>query len=118
MSRSCSTFVIVSALALKHGTGANKFTYVNGMDWYYDYIRTAAEYKILKLDPNDKITRELAMTMVARAMNITGLKVQFAYGEMDKLLASFGDSAQSADYAINDIAACVRPELSQKGMAT
>lgn len=50
-------------------------------------------------------TREQAMTMAARAMNITGLKAEFANREMDKRLAGFGDSA---DYAKNGIVACVK----------
>lgn len=58
--------------------------------------------------PMDKITREQAMTMIARAMNITGLKAKLANGEIDKLLAGFGDAAKSADYAKNGIAACVK----------
>ncbi len=43
-----------------------------------------------------------------RAMNITGLKVQFANGEMDKLFAGFGDAGKPAEYARNSIAACIQ----------
>ncbi|MFZ5600765.1 MAG: leucine-rich repeat protein [Bacillota bacterium] len=106
--------IIVRALGLKPGTGGNPFADVSNTAWYCDYIKTAVEYKIIsgygdgKFGPSDKITREQAMSMAARAMNITGLKVQFADGEMDKLHASFGDAANSADYAKNSIAACVK----------
>lgn len=106
--------IIVRALGLNPGTGSNPFTDVSNTAWYCDYIKTAVEYKLISgygngtFGPNDKITREQAMTMIARAMNITGLKVQFENREMDKLLAGFGDSAESADYAKNSIAACVK----------
>ncbi|MFZ5600761.1 MAG: S-layer homology domain-containing protein [Bacillota bacterium] len=101
-------------MGLKPGTGGNPFADVSNTAWYCDYIKTAVEYKIIsgygdgKFGPSDKITREQAMSMTARAMNITGLKVQFADGEMDKLHAIFGDAANSADYAKNSIAACVK----------
>jgi hypothetical protein len=106
--------IIVKALGLKPGTGDNKFTDVNSSDRYCDYIKTAAEYKIIsgygngKFGPNDKITREQTLTMIARTMNIIGLKAQFANGEMDKLLASFRDAAKSEDYARDSIAVCVK----------
>lgn len=41
-------------------------------------------------------------------MNITGLKVQFANGEMTKLLADFSDAAKLDDYVKNSIAACIK----------
>jgi hypothetical protein len=61
-----------------------------------------------RFGPNDKITCEQAMAIVARAMNITGLKVEFASGEREKLLAGFADAAKAADYARNSIAACIK----------
>lgn len=58
--------------------------------------------------PMDKITREQAMAMVSRAMSTTGLKVDFAAGEAENLLAGFGDADQAAEYAKNGIAACIK----------
>jgi len=46
--------------------------------------------------------------MIARAMNITGLKVEFASGEVEKLLAGLGDADKSAAYAKNSIASCIK----------
>ena len=48
------------------------------------------------------------MTIIARAMNITKLKVEFKDGEVEKILKSFGDADKSADDAKNSIAACVK----------
>lgn len=106
--------IIVRALGLKPGTGTNSFTDVNASDWYSDYIKTAYEYTIIsgyssdKFGPTDKITREQAMTMIARAMKITRLKAELTNGEAEKLLAGFGDAVKSADYAKNSIAASVK----------
>lgn len=49
--------------------------------------------------------------MIARAMNITGLKVEFNARDADKLLAGFSDADKAADYAQNSIAAFVKLEL-------
>ncbi len=106
--------IIVRALGLKPGTGSNLYTDVSDIAWYCDYVKTATEYKIIsgygnnKFGPIDKITREQAMTMIARAMNITGLKVEFETGEVDKLLAGFEDVDKSASYAKNSISACIK----------
>lgn len=114
ITRAEFTAVIVRALGLKPGTSNNKFADVNSSDRYCDYIKTAAEYKIIygygngKFGPDDIITREQAATMIARAMNITGLKAQLSDVEMDRLLTSFGDAAKSADYARDSIAVCVK----------
>jgi hypothetical protein len=106
--------IIVRALGLKPGTGGNPFADVSNTAWYCDYIKTAVEYKTIsgygdgRFGPSDKITREQAMAIASRAMNITGLKVEFANGEMDKLLAGFADAVNAADYARNSIAACIK----------
>jgi S-layer homology domain. len=48
------------------------------------------------------------MTMIARAMSISGLKAELPGCEMDKLLAGFCDADKSADYAKNSIVACIK----------
>ena len=58
--------------------------------------------------PNDKITREQAMTMISRAMKITGLKVEINSDETEKLLAGFGDSLQMSAWAKEGMVSCVK----------
>lgn len=106
--------IIVRALGLEPGIGANLFTDISDSAWYCDYVATAADYKIIsgygneKFGPLDKITREQAMAMISRAMNITELKAELTAGEADELLAGFIDADQSADYARNSIAVCLK----------
>lgn len=105
--------IVVKALGLKPGSGSNPFTDVSDTAWYCNYIKTAVEYKLIsgcdngKFGSNNKITREQAMTIIARAMNITGLKAGLNTGEFDKLPGVFTDADKAADYAKNAIAACV-----------
>lgn len=109
--------IIVRALGLKPGLGNNIFTDVSDSDWYSDYIKTAVEYNLItgygngKFGPMDKITREQAMTMVARAMEITGLDTELTDGEIEQLLLVFTDASLSAEYAKSSIAICVKNEI-------
>ena len=106
--------VMVRALGLKPGTGSNSFSDVSTSQWYCEYIQTASQYGIVsgygdgRFGPMDKITREQAMVMISRAMKITGLKAGLAEGDVDTLLAGFGDSEQAAAYAKESIAACIK----------
>ncbi|WP_379316564.1 RCC1 domain-containing protein [Paenibacillus puldeungensis] len=117
ITRAEFTAIVVRALGLKPGVGTNPFTDVKTDAWYSDYIKTAIDYKIIAgytanaFGPMDTITREQAMTMIARVMNITGLHVSFADGEIGKLLSEFADADKSAQYAAGSIASCVQAGL-------
>lgn len=106
--------VIVKALGLKPELGNNLFNDVKDSEWYSAYIKTAAEYGIMqghsngKFNPMDKITREQAMTVIARAMKITGLKADLRDSDIKELLAKFNDENEPSDYAKSSIAACIK----------
>lgn len=107
--------IIVRALGLMQpGTGPDSFDDVVQGQFYYDAVSIANEYDISSgygnriFGPDQRITREQAMTMIARTLKITGLEAEFASGEKDKLLAEFDDAAKSADYARDSIAACIK----------
>jgi hypothetical protein len=109
--------IVTKALGLKPGEGSKEFKDVDSSDWYSDYVKTAYENKIITgydtntFGPQDKITREQAMVMIARAMSMTSLKANLADGETDSLLAGFKDGDDAADYAKGSIAACIKAEL-------
>ncbi|MGE5474925.1 MAG: S-layer homology domain-containing protein [Ignavibacteriales bacterium] len=107
--------IVVRALGLmRKGTGKDSFKDVRNTDWYFDAVSIAYEYKLVNgyedgnFEPMDKITREQAMTMIARAIKITGLKIEFKDGEVEKLFTEYEDSEQSSAWAKDSIAACVK----------
>lgn len=107
--------IIVKALGLmKPSTGKTSFTDVSKNAGYYDAVSIAYEYGIIsgygngKFGPKDKITREQAMAMISKAMKITGLKVTFSKGEVEKLLSSYVDTNKSTNASKLNIAACVK----------
>ncbi len=114
MTRAEFAAIIVKALGLAPGEGATTFNDVSTSDWYNGYAKTAAEYGIItgypdgSFGPMDAITREQAMTMIARAMSIIKLDANLASGEETTLLDNYSDSGTISEYAINSIAQCVK----------
>lgn len=106
--------ILVRALGLEPGIGSRKFGDVTAADWYSGYIKTAAEYGIItgydngNFGPNDTITREQAMAMIARGMKITGLNSGLTTGEAGQLLKGFADAAKVSAYARDSIEACLK----------
>ena len=111
MTRAEFAAIIVRALGLEPGTGTSGFGDVASTDWYSGYIKTAASYGIIKgydngnFGPNDTITREQAMTLIARAMRITGLTTDSP--DVSKILPSYSDGSSVSAYAEESIAACI-----------
>jgi len=106
--------IIIRALGLQEGSGSTGFKDVKSSDWYVGAVKTAIEYGIISgygngsFGPNDKITREQAMAMIARAMKLTKLDAGLAAGEVAKLLAAYKDGTAAAAYAKTSIAECLK----------
>jgi hypothetical protein len=106
--------VIVRALGLEPGLGKSAFTDVKPTDWFAGYVETAVSYGLITgydngaFGPGDKITREQAMTVVARAMKLTGLKVSLSSGEAAALLGAFADGGSVSGYASDGMASCLK----------
>ncbi len=115
---------LVRALGLRPQPGTSGFDDIKSVDRYSGYIKTAVEYRLIsgygggKFGPMDKITREQAMTMIAKAMEITGLKPELGAEEAEKLLAGFKDGDSASGYARSSIAECIKAGIiSGKGSA-
>lgn len=110
--------IVVRALGLMRPAEertAAVFSDVSQEAWYVNGVSIAYQNGIIsgygngQFGPNDRITREQAMSMIARAMKITGLPVVSGEeAETTKLLGRFGDLAQSASWAQKSIATCVK----------
>ncbi len=125
MTRAEFATIMVRALGLEPGTGASGFGDVASTDWCSGYIKTAASYGIVggydngNFGPKDTITREQAMTMIARAMRITGLDNGLTDSEVSALLGAYKDVASASNYAKASIAVCLKTGItSGTGNAT
>lgn len=102
--------IIVRGLGLKLENEATPFSDVRASDWYSSAIHTAHENKLINgfengtFRPNDKITREQAMVIIAKAMTITELKAKLPVQSTDATLRSYADAADAAIWAQSSIA--------------
>ena len=109
ITRAEFTAIVVRALGLEPGDGNNDYSDVEDAKWYADYIETAGTYELIlgygdgNFGPMDKITREQAMTIIARAMQITDLESDSSLGILD----SYEDMDDISIYALESIATCV-----------
>lgn len=113
ITRAEFTAILVRALGLNTGAKTNPYKDVKASDWYCGYIKTANEYKLIsgcadEFSPLDRITREQAMVMLARAMNITGIGNTLEKDEAEKLLSRFIDSNEISGYARKETADCAK----------
>ena len=106
--------IVVRALGLAQGTTESGFRDVTLSDWFNGYVETATSYSLItgydstSYGPNDTITREQAMTILARAMKLTGLSASLTDSEIAALLANYTDGASVSDYAKTSVAMCLK----------
>lgn len=107
----------VRALGLLPGTEPSRFWDVDSNEWYNGYIQTATEYGLItgyevdEFGPNDKIIREDAMVIIARALQVIGIDVDLEEAEVDELLAPFKDVQNAFPYIRSSVAACLKAEV-------
>ncbi|WP_240421852.1 fibronectin type III domain-containing protein, partial [Paenibacillus periandrae] len=105
--------MIVRALGLKADNGLSPFKDVQSSAWYNGYVNTALNRSIVTgfengtFAPEDKITREQAMMMIANAMKITGPQVNLQAQEAGQLLSKFDDGNLASEWARVSIANCL-----------
>lgn len=101
--------ILVRGLGLKLDTGASPFEDVRQDAWYNSAIKTAYAYGLVTgytdgtFGPNDTITREQAMVMMARAMEITGLKKQLPPLNEQQLLSPYSDVEKVASWSKSSV---------------
>ncbi|MEK3720643.1 S-layer homology domain-containing protein [Paenibacillus sp. FSL H8-0034] len=106
--------IMVRGLGLKLEKGPSSFVDVHESDWYSSAVQTAYAYKLLsgfedgRFRPMDKITREQAMIIIARAMTVSGLKAKLPASAVEQQFHAFADGADIAEWAKNDIADCLK----------
>ena len=114
MTRAEFAAVIVRALGLQPEKGAAPFTDVSESDWHSAFVKTAQSYGLIDgypdgtFRPDDPITREQAMTVLARAKELTGLKAKLHDGADEAVLQAFADAAEVSGWAVAGIADNVR----------
>ncbi|NIK69581.1 hypothetical protein FHT67_003018 [Paenibacillus sp. BK720] len=106
--------IIVRALGLRMDAGASGFQDVKASAWYSDDVQTAYSLQLINgypdgsFHPNDSITREQAMTIIAKAMTVTGVQTDLQESSVNALINAFSDKSKISAWATSGIAACLQ----------
>ncbi len=106
--------IIVRALGLRMEYGASSFSDVKASAWYSDDVQTAYSHQLINgypdgsFHPNDSITREQAMTIIAKAMTVTGIQTDVHESSVKALINAFSDKSKISAWATSGIAACLQ----------
>lgn len=106
--------IIVRALGLSDTGGTAAFTDVQSGDWYAGAVSKAQEYSIINgyengtFRPANTITREEAMTLVMRAMKLTGLETAMSTTDISETLSMFSGSEAISAWAKPAVALAVK----------
>ena len=102
--------IIVRGLGLRLEAGAMPFSDVKGSDWYSGAVVTAQAYGLINgfddgtFRPNENITREQAMVIIAKAMSITELTQKLPVQSADTALLAYADAAEVSAWARSGVA--------------
>ncbi|MBD3920983.1 InlB B-repeat-containing protein [Paenibacillus sp. PR3] len=116
--------ILVRALGLKPTNGVSPFSDVKGTEWYADAVQTAFSYKLIdgfndgSFRPSDSITREQAIAILAKAMEITGLKAKLPAVQANEVLRPFTDAGSVSKWAQAGMAACLQAGIISGRTAT
>jgi hypothetical protein len=106
--------IVVRSMGLAKGSTESSFGDVSLSDWFNGYVDTATAnslitgYDAASYGPNDTITREQAMAIIARAMKTTGLSANATDAEVSTLLSRYTDRNAVSDYAKAGVAVCLK----------
>ncbi len=109
--------IVVRGLGLEQdGGGASEFSDVQPSAWYNGAISTAHAYGLIggfedgTFRPNDRITREQAMVIIAKAMKITQLQGASPEHSPDRI-ETFADADELSGWAISSAADSIQAGL-------
>jgi hypothetical protein len=106
--------IAIKALGLKAESTGKYFKDVKATDWYSSAVSAAYEYKLLSgyadgsFKPDKAITREEAMSIIAKAMKIAGIGTELSQKDIEAQLEKFVDSGKISNWAKQSAAGCVK----------
>ncbi|UQZ34807.1 hypothetical protein C2I18_15495 [Paenibacillus sp. PK3_47] len=107
--------LLVRGLGLSEDSRTDKFKDVASDDWYMGAVQKAVEYRLIEgyedgtFGPHKTITREEALVLISRAMNIVQTKPAVSLASLSK----FEDHSAISSWAAQDIANTVASGLVQ-----
>ena len=116
MTRAEFATILVRGLGLPE-QASSPFTDFTESDWFAAYVHTAYTYKLVNgtgegtFNPYGTLTREEAITMIARAAELCGMNTDRDTFSAQLTLAGFLDYPQVSDWALGACAFCSEVEI-------
>lgn len=116
MTRAEFATILVRGLSLPE-KASSPFTDFAESDWFASYVNTAYTYKLVNgtgegtFHPYGTLTREEAITMIARAAALCGMNTDRDTFSAQLTLAGFLDYPQISDWALSACAFCSEAEI-------
>ncbi len=117
ITRAEFTAILIRALGLKKNETKSSFSDVMNTSWHKGYIETAVAYNVVtgcskdRFRPEDKITREEAMVMLYRAMELVGIDSTLSDEAIDHIIGDYSDGSTVSNYAIKGIGTCLDTDI-------
>jgi len=109
--------IIVSALGLADENKTINYSDVTTKHWFNESVSLASQYNLVSgyvdgtFKPNKAISREEAMVMIARAMDIADMDTSINGVQIDALVSGFMDSQDISDWSKKSVALCLSNEI-------
>lgn len=113
INRSEFAAIMVRALGITPVNNVITYSDVTASDWYSGAVMTASELEIISgygngtFGPKDSITREQAITMIARAMKTTGLHLEGSLKDKTAVFEAFGMKGRPSSWSESSILRCI-----------
>ncbi|MBO9597536.1 MAG: S-layer homology domain-containing protein, partial [Cohnella sp.] len=110
ITRAEFTAIMVRALGLRIADGERAFSDVKSGDWYASAVQIAVSYGLIEgyedgtFRPDAPITREHAMVIIARAMQLVNMDMSLSADKQAELIASFSDRGSISGWAKQSVA--------------
>lgn len=98
ITRAEFTAILVRSLGLHTPDQPSTFRDVRPGDWFYEAVSLGSDYGLVKgfdsgeFRPDQNITREEALVLLSRAMELSGTNMSASQSEQDRILGRFSDA--------------------------
>jgi hypothetical protein len=102
--------IMVRGLGLRPENVETVYSDVKSTDWFAGAVQTASEYRLISgfgdgtFRPDERITREQAMKILANAISITKLQGMKSGQSANSILSAFSDAIDVSNWALNSVA--------------
>ncbi len=109
--------IVIKALGLRESDQPSSFYDINKNDWFYGTVTAAVEHGLTTgymdgtFQPGKTISREEALVIITRAINLTGVDTTMAEADIEKVIAQFIDGGNFGDWSRQAAAYCIENQL-------